>query len=151
MTTKATKSSFHLRPYVGVNDVRFGMRPAEVSALLGSPNVVDSNAFGEIDQHHGALRVAFGVHDEGAVEFGLTPACNVFIGGVSLFDSDDPIAVLVQLDSDPRLLFGFLVFQSIGITLTGFHDGDTSQRAACLFARGRFDRFATDMTPYIVS
>lgn len=150
MTTKATKPSFYLRPYVGVNDVRFGMRPAEVSVLLGPPDVVDLNGFGEQDHYHGSLRVAFGVHDEGVVEFGLTPACSAVIDGVSLFDADDPIAVLIHLDRDPQLLFGFLVFQAIGITLTGFHDADVSQRAVCLFARGRFDRFSADMTPYVV-
>jgi hypothetical protein len=150
MITRATKPSFHLTPYVGVNDVRFGMQPAEVSLLLGPPDVVDLNGLGELDQCHGLLRVAFGAHDEGVVEFGLTPTCSVIIDGVSLFDADDPIAVLIQFDPDPRLLFGFLVFQAIGITLTGFHDADVSQRAVCLFARGRFDRFSADMTPYVL-
>jgi len=150
MTDKAQKESYVLEPYVGAGTVRFGMPRAEVSALLGVPDVVDSSGLGELNEYYGAFRVAFDAADETVVELGFTPECDVVFDRISLFAVDDPITFLRKFDPQPRLLFGFLVFQRLGLTITGFHDGDVSQRAVCLFTRGRFERFANDMTPYDV-
>ena len=46
---------------------------------------------------------------------------------------------LCQLGRDPRLLLGFVIFYDLGLTLTGFHDGDVDQRGATLFIKGAHD------------
>ena len=149
MTAKSPTQSFVLEPYVGAGKVRFGMRRSDVSALLGVPDVVDLSGLGERNEYRGALRVAFQASDETVAELGFTPECDVFLRGVPLFSTDDPVAFLRGIDARPQLLFGFLIFQALGLTITGFHDRDVSQRAVCLFAKGRFDRFSADMTAYM--
>ena len=69
--------------------------------------------------------------------------------GVSIFSIDDPLEFLMSIDAHPQLLFGFLVFEGLGLTITGYHDGDVGQRAICLFMRERFRPFSADMTPYV--
>ena len=149
MNVKALKRSFVLEPYVGADDIRFGMKRSEVSVRLGPPDVVDVSALGECNEHRSALRVAFDATDETVVELGFTPACDVVLRGVSLFSIDDPLEFLMSIDAHPQLLFGFLVFEGLGLTITGYHDGDVGQRAICLFMRERFRPFSADMTPYV--
>ena len=43
---------------------------------------------------------------------------------------------------------GFIVFLGLGLTLTGFHDGNDSQRAVTAFARGRWDHLRSKLRPF---
>lgn len=82
------------------------------------------------------------------VEFAFVPGCRVILEGVSIFECADPLEHLVQLDPEPFTSFGFVVFLKIGVTLTGFHDQDTSQRALCLFTRERWKLGRDDLVPF---
>ena len=49
------------------------------------------------------------------------------------------LSQLLKEDSCPYEYVGFVVLLDVGITLTGFHDGDVSQRAVTAFRQGRWD------------
>ena len=53
---------------------------------------------------------------------------------------------MLKLDPDPLERVGFLVFTRIGITTTGYHDGDESQRAITVCPRDTYDGFLKKAT-----
>lgn len=48
----------------------------------------------------------------------------------------DPNPVLLALDPEPLEFVGFWFFLALGVTTTGYHDDDPSQRAVTVFVRG---------------
>jgi len=43
---------------------------------------------------------------------------------------------------------GYVVLLQLGLAMTGFHDGDLSQKAVTAFARGSWDTLRPKMKPY---
>jgi hypothetical protein len=51
----------------------------------------------------------------------------------------DPNPVLLRLDPEPVERLGLLVFRRLGVTTTGYHDDDESDRALTVYAPGTWD------------
>jgi hypothetical protein len=58
---------------------------------------------------------------------------------VSLSRVINPLRTLYRLDRHPVEEVGFIIFPNIGAAVTGYHDGDISQRAVHLFKPGTWD------------
>jgi len=134
-----TLPEFDIYPYVGALPVRFG------AARDDMPHYVSSTAKPgkKNEDWFGSVRVAYS--DEGkVVELGFGPhdVALSFLG-ISLWSGDrieDPMPLLLSHDSDPFEFYGFIVFEKIGVTCTGFHDDDRGQRAITVYRRGLWDR-----------
>lgn len=148
---KAIVRKIELLPYERADRVHFGFTQTAVEKLEGPPDVVDTNYLGERNEYRDSWRITYDSTRNTVVEFGFAPSSAldvVFDGASMLCDECDPLRELMKRDSEPSLLFGFLVFHAVGMTLTGYHDGASDQRAICLFERGRFDRFIGEMKPF---
>jgi hypothetical protein len=143
---------FDLSPFVGAVPIAFGMTRDDVHAILDLPDACSSiwDKSGTCDHWH-ASRMNVGYDNSGIVKhIGFGP------GGVSLrilgselwtdANQPDPNPTLLKLDPDPLERVGFLVFTRIGITTTGYHDGDDSQRAITVYPRGTYDDFLKKAT-----
>jgi len=136
---------FDIQPYIGALPIRFGLPRSEVPALLGSqPHAPRDDA-----DDFGTVRVAY--YGTGVVtEIGFVPRGVILrFMGIELWSehlATDPIPLLLQHDPDPVESSGFLVFSGIGVTATGFHDDDFSQRAITVFCRGHWDSFLPTAT-----
>ncbi len=131
---------FIFEPYVGTNLLRFDMTPDEVEKLLGPAESVIVNALGERDEQRGLVSVRYSLSN-GVVEIAFLPAASLVFHDRSLFDEPDVIGYLSVFDPNPFEWVGFVIFLGIGITATGFHDGNDSQRAFTIFREGRWDQF----------
>jgi hypothetical protein len=56
--------------------------------------------------------------------------------------------MLRSYDPHPFEWVGFIIFLEIGIALTGYHDGDTAQRAMTIFPQGRWDAYRDQFSPF---
>jgi hypothetical protein len=131
-------NTFDIQPYIGALPVRFGMSRVEVRALLPqSAQTVGQ----QLDDCFGLVRV--GCEHEAVVELGFGPGGFwLHFSGHELWtpqQQPDPLPFLLRLDSHPLEIHGFLVFRELGVTVTGYHDDDESQRAITCFVRGRWD------------
>jgi hypothetical protein len=124
-------------PYETVGQLRFGMTRDEVFAVLGNPKIIDQDRDDEVSLYYGTQRVTIG--PAGMAEVGILPQLPVTIHGISVFSDPDAFAKLCQIDENPKENVGFIVLLNLGITMTGFHDFDESQKAITAFARGRWD------------
>jgi hypothetical protein len=138
---------YDIRPGNGAGPVGFGMRPDQVASVLGPPDETGYNSQGEVQEYRGELAVryddAFGV-----VELAFGPALDVTLQGRQLFADGDPVSVLLAADPRPVECLGFLVFLSLGVTITGYHDGDVDQRALTVFRPGRWDALSEHFEPF---
>lgn len=137
--------TFDIEPYVGPLPLRFGLPRAEVPAVLG----VEVQRKRDEDDRFGAVRVAY--YGTGTVaEVGFVPRGIILrFMGTELWNDQsvaDPVPLLLKHDPDPVESDGFLVFPAIGVTVTGFHDGDQSQRALTVFQRGHWDKYLPTAT-----
>ena len=107
------------------------MTPDEVAEIIGAPSAVSNNTRGERSETRHGITVRYG--DTGVVEFAFLPESSVLLHGVDLFECSDPIDALLEVDPCPMECLGFLLFLGIGIAITGFHDGDASQKALTTF------------------
>jgi hypothetical protein len=62
----------------------------------------------------------------------------------------DVVRRLAADDPDVKETFSFLVFLRLGITLTGFHDGEESDLSVTVFKPGLWDERVPSMKPFLV-
>jgi hypothetical protein len=137
-----TNREFQFRPYDGFGAIHFGMTFTAVGELLAPPDWIDSNSRGERNEgRKSGISIRYDVQNGGAVEAGFVPRTRdrIIYDGVDLCSAPDVVRFLLERDPEPFEYFGFLVFAAIGLTATGFHDDDESQRAITVFKRGRWD------------
>jgi len=138
--------SFEIVPYVGALPVRFGQSEDDVVLLLGDPQLRSTNYFGNPSLHYGPVNFGF-KNGNGVVHAGFSPGSIVKVAGLDPF-APSGFDKLVALDADPMEVLGFVVLLNLGITFTGFHDDDDSQKAVTAFVRGQYDELRAEMTPF---
>ncbi len=80
------------------------------------------------------------------VEIAFLPAAHLFFQGVDLFRHGQLIEFLSQCDQ-PFENVGFVAFFKLGISVTGFHDDDDSQKAIVVYRAGRIDDWRSRFRP----
>lgn len=133
-------------PYEAVGPVRFGMDEIEVRAVLGEPGSESTDRGGNRVLRYDRLIVTIGPN--GVLEIGISPGSPTSLAGIDLFSSPLALEAVCQMDGAPQEYLGFLVFLNLGITMTGFHDDDESQKALTVFAPGRWDILRSQMKPF---
>ncbi len=137
---------FVIEPYVSAGPLKFGMSYDDVKSSLGEPKSLEKNRLGDTVARYdgfGATIAAAGV-----VEVYFLPTAAVSLSGIDLYKDSQAFQKLCARDGAPKEFLGFIVLLNLGITLTGFHDGDQSQKAVTAFARGRWDRLSGEMKSY---
>ncbi len=133
-------------PYEAVGQIRFGMSLDEVLEALGKPDITSKNRGGETTLNYRTQLVTIG--SAGMAEVGILPQLPVTIHGISIFSDPDAFPKLCQIDGDAKEDLGFIVLLNLGITMTGFHDFDESQKAITAFARGRWDDMRSELRDF---
>lgn len=136
-----------IEPYEAIGLLRFGMNESDIVASMGDPHRVTKNHMGNSELWYGHMNAI--VEDDCLVEVGFAPDMPVSICGIHPFTDPGAFANLCRLDGNPCEVLGFIVLRNLGITLTGFHDKDESQKALTAFARGRWDVLESQMKPFV--
>jgi len=139
-------NDYILVPYVGAIPITFAMVPADVEKEVGPPDDVGTNNLTEREERRGPLVIRYSKIDGKVVEIALLPAANIVFQGRNLFRTDNLVNFLSQYDR-PFEFVGFVVFLALGITVTGVHDNDESQKAITVFRSGRWDEFRNELVP----
>src|SRR5690349_15249685 len=121
-------ATYTLEPYIGALPVRFGMTERDVSRVLGKPKRVTTNFLGEREDQRDGVFVRYS-ENGGVIDLSLLPPKTLLFHGADLLNATDPIRVLLGRDPDPFEWVGSVIFLAIGVSLTGYHDGDFSDRA----------------------
>jgi hypothetical protein len=144
---------FDIRPHVGALPVTFGMHRDEVHRLLGAPQA-SSPLWNKSGFSEGYLSGAYNVGYDNAWavnHLGFGPgSIELSIDGRpvwSLDEQPDPNPIFLSLDPAPVTDVGFWIFLKLGVTTTGYHDDDPSQRAITAFPPSRVDRLTRRATP----
>jgi hypothetical protein len=141
---------FDLAPNLGLLPLTLGMSHAEVSAAL--------NDAGKADIRRQAGEAAFLYCDSTvlcvfranrAVEISVSPYNVVNFDGVDLFDGGEAWRLLIVHEPAPQETLGCVIMKSLGVTFTGIHDGDWSQRSVSVFEAGRWDGLNLPIKPFL--
>jgi len=150
---------FDIRPFAGALPVAFGMSRADVHGLLGAP---------EVESRQTQWRRHVDSWDECRFNVGYDEQLTVvhvgFIPGRfflrlagtplwSVWTHPDPNPFLLRLDPEPVEALGFLIFGRIGVTTTGYHQGDEGDLSIAVHPRETWDAFlkkgvAPDLSRY---
>jgi hypothetical protein len=139
---------FEIIPYRSIGPIRFGMSADELTAAVGKPVNVSKSRLGETEYKYPGFRVALSAKDGRVVEVGVVPDTELVLDGIKIFSAPDSFDTLVRKDGDPYEYLGFIIFPNLGITMTGFHDKDESQKAVTVFAKGRWDGLKSKLKKY---
>jgi len=144
---------FDIQPYVGVGDIKFGMNQNQIANLIGPSPKSKKGFLGEVTESRrdNGLSMTYGKDSNELVEIGVSKnITELEFGGKYLFTAS-PLNIfdeLVKYDGNPYEYVGFVILLKLGITLTGFHDGDENQKAVTVFAKGRWDDQLADLKPF---
>lgn len=130
---------FSITPYKSAGPIQIGMSIDDLVEAAGQPQESSKNRRGELEFRYSGLSVRLNPNTKKVVEVGILPSPDVVLNGVKIFDSPNAINRLIEMDGNPYEYLGFLVLINLGITLTGFHDSDESQKAMTVFEEGRWD------------
>ncbi|CAG0936463.1 hypothetical protein TFLX_05338 [Thermoflexales bacterium] len=140
---------FDIVSYLSVGPIRFGINQEELAVLMGRPGWIGKDWLGETDYQYPDFSVRFAKEDHSLVEVGFSPSAKLFFEGIDIFNEHESLTKLLRRDGYPLEFMGFIILLEIGITLTGFHDSDESQKAVTVFAKGRWDELKPSLKPYL--
>jgi len=135
-----------IESYASAGPLKFGMGYDDVKSSLGEPLSQEKSRLGDTIVRYDGFGAT--VADTGVVEAYFLPTTEVSVSGVEVYEDAHAFQKLCALDGAPKEFLGFIILLKLGITLTGFHDGDQSQKAITAFARGRWDRLSGEMKNY---
>ncbi len=133
--------NLEITPYVGASPLNFGITEADAIEILGVPSSRAKNSFppGFVLDYCGAAlafdtkgrltQMGFDKHFCGALTY----------SNINLFQDDDALRKLLQLDHEVYLWVGFVMLMGLGIRLGGFHEPADEGRTVSIFERGRYD------------
>ncbi|WP_305812890.1 hypothetical protein [Photobacterium leiognathi] len=139
-----------IETYKSFGPVKFGMSETEVVNQLGKPVSIRTNNENELEYYYDELIVRYDANSKHVREGTLLPQIlgRFQVNDLTLNWKDDLFATLCQRDGDPYEFYGYIVLFKLGITLTGFHDGDDSQKAISAFRSGDWDQLKGDMKAF---
>lgn len=132
---------FIINPYVGVNDVRFGMRRSEVHGLLGIPVKSKRNRHSHqlVDYwNDNSLQLAFSQDAEDLEEILMFDRLeDVELIGLQIFKQPrrQVMDALVAMDGSVVEEVGIYTFPALGIAISGFLD-EGDKRSVTAFKKG---------------
>jgi hypothetical protein len=144
----ALMATFELIPYVGPSPILFGMTHSQVAELLGPPANTDTREDNSVHEHRNGSRVGYS-ESLRVREVSLWLPNIVLVLGNDLLTTTDFVEFLLKLDPQPRESLGFLIFNKIGVTVTGYApviEEDT--RTVNVFAQGCWDKALEHSEPY---
>lgn len=142
---------FQIAPLAGTDQVAFGMSPQEVENALGTPDQISKNHLGSRVEFRAAMNVGYSLATPRVDHIGFgRQMTQLYLGELNFFFTppEQVLRTLMVADSQPLTYLGFVVFLKLGIALTGFHDGDESQKAVTLFPKGAWDKRVQKMQPF---
>ena len=145
---------FEILPLLGVGPLRFGMSPAEVAAQLGPPDISRRTMLKKLGESRGWIATMYEKETDRLTEVGFSRFVeNLTYGGANIFKDPDRSVLqkLCKEDGEPYQAYGFVVLLNLGITLTGFHDGNEDQKACTVFARGTWGIEKDGLKPFKLS
>lgn len=138
---------YSFEPFIGPLPLRFGMRPDEVASLIGAPDQVFFDPTEGRSESRPGSSIGYDPRTGRLVEVVLSSGA-LFFHGTNLLGIANPIGFLRAYDDTPQTAVGMIFFVNLGLRLSGFHDGDESQRAISVVPQGRWDEFADDFAPF---
>jgi hypothetical protein len=142
--------AFNIEPFIGALPVRFGMHRSEVHRLLGAPEASQPiwDRSGTTDFWNES-RINVGYDNAGIVKHvGFGPGgCELALCGTSLWSLDkqpDPNPELLRRDPAPVESVGIMIYPALGISTSGYHDGDEAQLALTVSPSGTWDEVVKD-------
>ncbi|QNN46313.1 hypothetical protein H9L17_14260 [Thermomonas brevis] len=132
-----------IEPYVSAGSIKFGATYDEIVSDLGEPRSQEKSRLGETVVRYDGFGAT--VSSYGVAEVYFLPDANVSILGIDLFNDPKAFRELCRLDGNPKEFMGFIILLKLGVTLTGFHDGDEAQKAITAFVRGRWDQLVDEL------
>jgi hypothetical protein len=140
-----------VKPYDSIGSIRLGMSTNELVALLGQPKKIIKNHRQELDYQYVGYSIRVSPDEEKVVEVGVRPEISVELMGIKIFEDPNALEKLVEKDGQPYEFVGFLIFTNLGITVSGFHDKDESQKAITVFQKGRWDHLQSQFKSWVQS
>lgn len=146
----------NIQPYVGVGDIRFGLTQSEIEKLLGPADSQNKGFRGDFKQYRrdNGLITTYDRSTNKLVEIGFSQNITELEFENEKIFSVPPLDILcklIKLDGAPYERLGFIVLLKLGVTLTGFHDGATEQKAVTVFVHGRWDDQIAKMKPFYLT
>jgi len=143
-------------PFEGLLPFRFGMTSGEVESLAGTAPRRDlSYDLESPNDLFGNLRVGYKL-DLSAVEFSVwsDSGLTVMFEGKAIVGpaaTIDPLSAFFGADHSPQEDVGFVIFRTLGVAVTGYHDDDPGQQAIHVGARGVWDEYSAGAKPIDLS
>jgi hypothetical protein len=139
--------SFHIVANHGALPIELGATKSQVNAILGAPQVRTKNFQGKEEDFYGNVNIAYSENGT-VIHIGLVPGCHVDYRGLDAF-GEAAMNQMMEDDGAPMKAFDIIYLLRLGISLSGFHDRDSSQKALTLFAKGEHDSLIPRMTPFV--
>lgn len=134
-------------PNEGTTLIRFGMSPEQVETHLGAPISVRRHLKSEQREYRDETKVTYSLEGE-ARELVFGPPGIVLFDGHNLLEGNNQIEILRAYDDEPMSYFQFVMFLNIGVSVSGFHNGDRNQESISIFTKDLFDSKTDLMEPY---
>ncbi len=146
---------FDIKPYLGTGDICIGMSKSEVDKVLGKADESSKSMFSNETKEfrfENGLQVVYSETEKTVVEISCYRNIpNVTFNQVNVFDEPGMkiMKVLADADGSPLETVGIIVFQKLGVSITGFDDDDNpGGKSLTVFARGRMDEYLDDAKPF---
>ena len=114
------------------------MLGSKVEQVVGTPNLVVQNQYGETDYRYIGLSVRLSAPEMRVVEVGICHPRDVVIENIDILRSQTALRDLRRLDDDLYKCAGFVILPNLGFALQGFLTTTIEDRVLTVFSRERW-------------
>lgn len=138
----------NINSYNDINGISFGSSEADAVAYFGQPVRRSVNREQEQELHFTDFILRFDANSGQLRECTLLPKRRSMVNGHHVSWNDDFLRWLASEDTALMEVLGYIVSLKLGIAITGFHDGDESQKAIHAFRENDWNIFRSRMRPF---
>jgi hypothetical protein len=143
-----------IQPYVGVGNIKFGMDQNEIQKILGQPEDVLARKNNSINEYRTDITIPITHYTNGILdEITFSRQTEILLlNDMNILRQNEKTVLeyILKLDPDTKYYAETVISLGLGLSFTGFHNGEESDKAVTVFARGVFDILIGEAVPFVL-
>lgn len=120
--------------------------------VFGEPDIIKKTRLGKVEYvYNGNMYLRFSGDRDYFLECTISPGCDAKINDIFVTWDINFLRQLYVKNGGAKIAYGYIIFNNLGVAVTGVHDMDDSQKAVTIFGKNELNEFISGSEDYVFS